>query len=634
MFKKVHLEKLIKLKELVISWYTGPAKEKVYAATVLAAIGMVSIGGVSIYHLASSKDLHQEVYAVSESQMTTLPAETSSTDAPMETTTADETTTVEETTVTVETTTVEETTVIVETGNQTVIPVSSLDIASEDSLPDTDVTTTRQANQTTSVPAPKSPLQDISSSNTFGKSAGFITGIDVSKHQGSINWSQVKNDGISFAFIKIAGRGYETGKLYYDTRYKENLSGANAAGIKTGAYFFSQATTVQEAREEASMIIDALKGYKISYPVVFDWETAKGYRTYSGISKSTMTAMAETFCSMVEAAGYKAMIYANTFDFERFNSTSLTSRYASWLARYPENYDGNGKRFALGDGIPSLDYPYQIWQYSSTGRVSGISGYVDMNVGFIGFSGTSSPSVPITFQVPADEYTIKQGDSINLLQNVSVYNCAGILSTDKMQYSITSADGSAVMAEQTCAKSGKYTVTYRLKDFTGYQASKSIPFYVQTQPEIQLSSRTLVTSEDQTYEELLDLIKDNLLAATDFTGSNLLSQVSINYPENCYKKTEKESESLPETTTAAATETTTSETTREETSVPGVETTTAETTTEESTTPEETTTAVKEPEYYNKLIPGSYTASYTVTDTFGLTSSVSISIEIQKSSHS
>ena len=111
-----------------------------------------------------------------------------------------------------------------------------------------------------------------------------------------------------------------------------------------------------------------------------------------------MTAMAETFCSMMEAAGYKAMIYANTFDFERFNSTSLTSRYASWLARYPENYDGNGKRFALGDGIPSLDYPYQIWQYSCTGRVSGISGYVDMNVGFIGFSGTSNPSVPITFQ--------------------------------------------------------------------------------------------------------------------------------------------------------------------------------------------------------------------------------------------
>ena len=276
MFKKVHLEKLIKLKELVISWYTGPAKEKVYAATVLAAIGMVSIGGVSIYHLASLKDLHQEVYAVSESQMTTLPAETSSTDATVETTTADETTTVEETTTIEETTTVEETTVTVETGNQTVIPVSSLDIASEDSLPDTDVTTTRQANQTTSVPAPKSPLQDISSSNTFGKSAGFTTGIDVSKHQGSINWSQVKNDGISFAFIKIAGRGYETGKLYYDTRYKENLSGANAAGIRTGAYFFSQATTVQEAREEASMIIDALKGYKISYPVVFDWETAKG----------------------------------------------------------------------------------------------------------------------------------------------------------------------------------------------------------------------------------------------------------------------------------------------------------------------------------------------------------------------
>jgi GH25 family lysozyme M1 (1,4-beta-N-acetylmuramidase) len=131
-----------------------------------------------------------------------------------------------------------------------------------------------------------------------------------------------------------------------------------------------------------------------------------------------MTAMADTFCSMVEAAGYKAMVYANTYDWERYQASSLTSHYASWLARYPANYNGNGKRFQSGDGIPSLSYPYQIWQYSDSGQVKGISGNVDMNVAFIGFSGTSTPSVPMIFETPQEEYHIKPGISIDILNGV------------------------------------------------------------------------------------------------------------------------------------------------------------------------------------------------------------------------
>lgn len=611
-------EKLAKL-------YTGPGRERLYACTAIGAITVIFMGGLAIHMLTGSDKLSDTAYAVNESLEFTTKPEASSTDSPLETSTVPETTTSAETTAVPETMSISETTAAL---SSSVIPVSELDIAPEDSLTDTDV---QNRNQTNHGPALNSPLKDISSaSDGYTALAGFTTGIDVSKHQGTINWTQVRKDGISFAFIKVAGRGYETGKLYYDNCYKTNLKSAAAAGIQTGAYFFSQATTVQEAREEASMMIEALKGYQITYPVVFDWETASGYRTNNGISKGLMTAMAETFCSMLENAGYRAMIYANTFDFERFESASLTSRYASWLARYPENYDGNGKRFKAGDGIPSLDYPYQIWQYSSTGRVAGISGDVDMNVGFIKFSGSSSPSVPMVFELPKTEYVTKTGQAADLLENVKAYNCAGILATSSMQCTVTNSSGASVSAEHAVNTAGKYTVTYSLKDFTGYIGRKEIPLYVQAAPVISLDTLKLTVKKTVSYEGLISIIEKNLISSSDFMGTDLTSKTSILYPEHFYKETDISKETTgemasdsPAFPTETSGETGTTPVTSDTETFP--ETTSAPENSsehEESTTSDNTVTIKKE------LLPGTYTVTYSVTDSFGLDSTAKVTLVI------
>lgn len=621
------VNKYNELKPKVIALYTGPEKKKAITVTAIAGATVVALGGVGIHGVLDMDKNAHTAFAVNESTENTTLFETTKTDAP-ETTTVAETTTVQETTVIPEPTSIVE-----DSGAVDVIPVSELHISTEDLSTDREVINKVQANQ---APALSAPLGDITSGIAFTNNVGFTTGVDVSKYQGDINWTSAKNDGIDFAFVKVAGRGYETGTLYYDSKYKQNLKNAAAAGVKVGAYFFSQATTVTEAREEASMIVDALRGYNITYPVVFDWETASGYRTNTGISKSTMTAMANAFCSIVEASGYKAMVYANTFDFERFNASSLTSSYSSWLARYPANYDGNGLRFKAGDGIPSLNYPFQIWQYSSTGRVNGIPGNVDMNVSFVNFSKTSSPAVPMVFETPQSEYVTTAGTLIDVMKDVKCYNCAGLNETSKIKCSIKNAAGASVTINEACQTAGKYTVTYSLKDFTGYTGSKTLSLYVKTAPTITLSTENIVFSAESGYDALISLIEGNLLTATDFTGANITSKVMITYPSDFFieeyeaatSDTFSQSTSLhnvrstePERGTTTNPETTT---VSETTTVP--ETTTEEETTDSTETQESTT---KEMILVKKLIPGNYTITYSVVDAYGLSISKTINLLIE-----
>lgn len=502
------------------------------------------------------------------------------------------------------------------------IPVEKLEISEVDLSTDAEVI---HRIETNSVPDIKPPTLPVS------QTAGFLYGIDVSKHQGSINWTQVKNDGIEFAFIKVAGRGYETGKLYYDTRYKENLSGATSAGIKVGAYFFSQATTVMEAREEASMMIDALKGYEITYPVVFDWETDRGYRTNTNISQSTMTAMAETFCDMLEAAGYRAMIYANTFDFERFHAREITTRYASWLARYPKTYANNSRRYMLGDGLPELKYPYQIWQYSSTGRVNGITGDVDMNISFIDFH-KKQTNVPMSFETKESIYT-KKGCMPQITEGLRAYNTAGVEQTASVQTSITNKNGTTVSLDTAIQKTGIYTITYTLKDFTGYTASKSIPLMVYDTPVITLQSELCSFSEDVPAEEIFSYLQNNLLTAYDSFGQNKVSEVKLQYPdfyeiippsEDDETGSETESDTLnPDETPTEADGTTSAP----ENTIPSAEeyTTTASETTvaNKDASEEESTTASQW-----RLIPGTYTVTYSFEDSYLGTFKKTIELQI------
>ena len=207
------------------------------------------------------------------------------------------------------------------------------------------------------------------SDGKLAKSSGTM-GIDVSKHNGNIDWNAVKNSGVSYVIIRCGYRGYSTGVLVEDPKFHSNIKGAKAAGLKVGAYFFSQAVNEVEAVEEASMAIDLVKGYGLNYPLFLDVEGSGGRA--DGISRDTRTAVCRTFCQTVQNSGISAGIYANkTWFTEKINTASLTS-YKLWLAQYASEPTYTATR-------------YDLWQYSSKGKVSGISTNVDMNISYVNY---------------------------------------------------------------------------------------------------------------------------------------------------------------------------------------------------------------------------------------------------------
>lgn len=194
-------------------------------------------------------------------------------------------------------------------------------------------------------------------------------GIDVSELQGSINWPAVKNDGISFAFVRAGYRGTTEGGLFTDSMFEENLSNAAAAGLQVGTYFYSQATSVEEAQQEADLVLSLLNGRNLDLPIVFDHEqdTTTGARG-NNVDRATLTAAARAFCERVEAAGYTSMIYGNKVDIARLNLSDLEGRLV-WFAEYNANQ-------------PSGQFDFALWQYTNSGSVSGISTPVDLNLRF------------------------------------------------------------------------------------------------------------------------------------------------------------------------------------------------------------------------------------------------------------
>ncbi|MCR4787831.1 MAG: glycoside hydrolase family 25 protein [Lachnospiraceae bacterium] len=191
-----------------------------------------------------------------------------------------------------------------------------------------------------------------------------VKGIDVSKHNGDIDWAKVKNDGIEFAFIRVGYRGSSNGGLVLDEYFKQNIEGAIENGIDVGVYFFTQAINEEEAIEEADFVLDAIEPYKITYPVVWDIETLDG-RT-NDLDAKTRTDAAVAFLERVKGAGYDTMLYGNLMSMLYLLETPRIEEYDKWFAyyHYPDYYP----------------YEYSIWQYSSKGEVDGIEGEVDLNI--------------------------------------------------------------------------------------------------------------------------------------------------------------------------------------------------------------------------------------------------------------
>ena len=194
-------------------------------------------------------------------------------------------------------------------------------------------------------------------------------GIDVSKWNGTIDWNAVKNSGVSYVIIRVGYRGSSQGALIEDPKFKTNIKGATAAGIKVGVYFFTQAVDEVEAVQEASMVLDRISGYKISYPVFLDVEGSGGRG--DAIDSATRTAVCKAFCNTIKNAGYTPGIYANKTWLSSKMDAGALSGYKIWLAQYAKT--------------PTYTGRYDLWQYRSNGKVSGISGNVDLNLSYLGY---------------------------------------------------------------------------------------------------------------------------------------------------------------------------------------------------------------------------------------------------------
>lgn len=199
------------------------------------------------------------------------------------------------------------------------------------------------------------------------QSVQSLKGIDVSRHQGEINWRKVAGDGVSYAFIRAGYRGTTEGSLVEDEYFQDNIEGALDNHIDVGVYFYTQAITEKEAQEEAEFVIDLIKNYDVTYPVVLDLEevTGSSART-SKMTREEYTKAAIAFCEKIKEAGYTPVIYGNLKTFMIMLDMEQLEDYEKWFAYY--------------DSTVYFPYAFSIWQYSSKGSVDGIKGDVDLNI--------------------------------------------------------------------------------------------------------------------------------------------------------------------------------------------------------------------------------------------------------------
>lgn len=194
------------------------------------------------------------------------------------------------------------------------------------------------------------------------KTEDTLIGIDVSNHQGDIDWETVKNSGVEFVFIRIGYGHNREAKIMEDEKFRQNLEEARNAGLKVGLYFYSYATEIWEAEEQANWIVKTLNGEKIDLPIVFDYETWKSFPTYN-INIVDLNKVAKRFLDILHDNGYEGMNYSSKY---YLNTIWNISEYPTWLAHYVSktNYDKD----------------FKVWQFSNTGEVPGINGFVDLDV--------------------------------------------------------------------------------------------------------------------------------------------------------------------------------------------------------------------------------------------------------------
>lgn len=198
---------------------------------------------------------------------------------------------------------------------------------------------------------------------------GAALGIDVSEFQTVTDWNAVRQAGVEFVMVRVGRRGYESGEIVADVDYRQNIENAQKAGLSVGVYFFSQAVTPNEAREEARFVLECIRDYSVTYPVTFDWESTERAeaRTFE-MKNDQLNAIARAFCDTVSEAGYRPMLYFYKHLGYRQYVLDDFADCQFWLSEPGEK--------------PTFYYPVSMWQYATDGTLPGVEGTVDLNLCF------------------------------------------------------------------------------------------------------------------------------------------------------------------------------------------------------------------------------------------------------------
>ncbi len=324
------------------------------------------------------------------------------------------------------------------------------------------------------------------------------TGIDVSEFQRNIDWPEVASSGIDFVMVRCGYRTASSGEIKEDACARYNLQEAHANGLQLGAYFFSTATTEEEAREEARWMCDFLAGYPITYPVAYDCE---GFQNSSsrqyGMTVKERSALAEVFLDELEANGYTGMFYAARNELEDdtlWKTSELELKYRIWVAQYPSVM------------TPTPDYrgKYAMWQYTNQGEVPGIEGSVDWNIAYFGYSETASAKqegaaekveanleVGVTFEEVNEQVTAK--DVTNLRSSMNQDSESNIVAKLK--------NG------ETATRTGRGNNGWSRVEYNG-QKLYAVSNYLTTD----LSYKTPVAEPDDGFKQTFTIVSENVTA--------------------------------------------------------------------------------------------------------------------------
>ncbi|MCD7835837.1 MAG: glycoside hydrolase family 25 protein [Lachnospiraceae bacterium] len=213
---------------------------------------------------------------------------------------------------------------------------------------------------------------DIMKYYVDGKQMSYA-GVDISKYDDYVDFVKLKKAGISFVMIRVGARGYGSGQLVLDEYFADNIKRASDAGLQIGVYFYSQAVTEDEAIEEANMVLENIRDYKVEYPVAYDMEfVANDDARIDTLSRAEKTSIAKAFLETIENAGYNPIIYGNKEWLIKEIDMSKLTAYDVWLSQIAD--------------VPDYPYKFTMWQYKDDAAVDGIAGYASLNISFVDYS--------------------------------------------------------------------------------------------------------------------------------------------------------------------------------------------------------------------------------------------------------